>query len=75
MATWKWYVDWSCVLTGLANETQARDIVSRSDGLEQTRALAQGYADKAAHAIGGFPDSEAKDGLLEMCEKTMKRRK
>ena len=54
---------------------QARDIISRSDGLEQTRALAQEYADKAAQAISGFPESEAKDGLLEMCSKTMKRRK
>lgn len=59
----------------MANEVKARNIVSRSDGLEQTRALAQGYADKAAQAISGFPDSEAKDGLLEMCDKTMKRRK
>lgn len=49
--------------------------MSRSDGLEQTRALAQDYADKAANAIRSFPDSEAKDGLIEMCVKTMKRRK
>ena len=53
----------------------ARDLVVRSNGLEQTRALAQDYADKAANAVCGFPDSEAKDGLLEMCVKTMKRRK
>lgn len=53
----------------------ARDLVARSDGLEQTRALAQDYADKAAYAISRFPDSEAKEGLLEMCVKTMKRRK
>ncbi len=53
----------------------ARDLVFNSDGLEQTRALAQEYADKAAQAISKFPDSEAKDGLLEMCIKTMKRRK
>lgn len=53
----------------------ARDLVARSDGLEQTRALAQDYADKAAHAISQFPDSEAKEGLLEMCVKTMKRKK
>ncbi len=53
----------------------ARDLVVRSNGLEQTRALAQDYADKAANAVSGFPDSEAKDGLLEMCVKTMKRRK
>ena len=54
---------------------QARDLVSRSSGIEQTRALAQEYADKAVHAISSFPDSEAKDGLIEMCVKTMKRRK
>ena len=53
----------------------ARDMVLRSNGLEQTRALAQDYADKAADAVSSFPDSEAKDGLLEMCVKTMKRRK
>lgn len=54
---------------------KARALVSRSDGLEQTRALAQDYADKAVHAISAFPDSEAKDGLMEMCVKTMQRRK
>ena len=53
----------------------AKDLVLRSGGLEQTRALAQEYADKAADAISSFPESEAKDGLLEMCVKTMKRRK
>ena len=54
---------------------QARDIVLHSRGLEQTRALAQEYADKAVDAIRDFPDSEAKDGLVEMCIKTMNRRK
>ena len=53
----------------------ARDLVLSSDGLEQTRALAQGYADKAVDAIKSFPECEAKDGLVEMCVKTMKRRK
>ena len=53
----------------------ARELVAGSDGLEQTRALAQEYADKAAHAVSRFPDSEAKEGLIEMCVKTMKRRK
>ncbi len=53
----------------------ARDIVARSTGLEQTRVLAQEYADKAVYAISGFPDCEAKQGLIEMCTKTMKRRK
>jgi len=54
---------------------QARELVARSDGLEQTRALAQDYADKAAAAIDVFPDSEAKACLIEMCKKTMNRRK
>lgn len=53
----------------------ARELVARSTGLEQTRALAQEYADKAVHAISGFPDCEAKQGLIEMCTKTMMRRK
>lgn len=47
----------------------------QSRGLEQTRALAQDYADKAVNALNSFPDSEAKDGLVEMCVKTMNRRK
>lgn len=50
-------------------------MVYRSDGVEQTRALAQEYADKAVAAIHDFPDSEAKAGLIEMAEKTMRRRK
>ncbi|KIX02176.1 uncharacterized protein Z518_08115 [Rhinocladiella mackenziei CBS 650.93] len=54
---------------------KARDIVSQSDGLEQTRALAQEYADKAISSINLFPAGEAKDGLEEMCVKVMKRRK
>ena len=56
-------------------DSQARDIVSQSDGLEQTRALAQEYADNAVSAISGFPSSEARDGLEDMCHKVMKRRK
>lgn len=54
---------------------QARELVSRSDGIEQTRALAQEYADKAIQAISQFPACDAKDGLVQICEKTMKRRK
>lgn len=55
--------------------TQAREIVSKSTGLQQTRALAQEYVDKAIEAISFFPESEAKAGLIEMCTKVMKRRK
>ncbi len=47
----------------------------QTGGLEQTRALAQEYADKAVSAINFFPPGEAKDGLEEMCIKTMKRRR
>lgn len=54
---------------------QARDIVNNSDGLEQTRALAQEYADKAIASISILPSGEAKDGLEEMAVKVMKRRK
>ena len=61
--------------TESANEGQAREIVSESTGLEQTRALAQEYVNKAIQAIAGFPESEAKTGLIEMCTKVMKRRK
>ena len=53
----------------------AKELVRHSDGIEQTRVLAQDYADKAAYAISRFPDSEAKEGLLEMCVKATKRRK
>lgn len=47
----------------------------QSDGLEQTRALAQDYVDRAIAAIDHFPESEAKAGLVEMAFKTLKRRK
>lgn len=50
-------------------------MVIQSDGIEQTRALAQDYVDKAARAIALFPESGAKVGLLDMCSKVMTRRK
>lgn len=72
----RWYVPLNGTETvPVLTVCKARALVSRSDGLEQTRALAQEYADKAVHAISAFPDSEAKDGLIEMCVKTMQRRK
>lgn len=46
-----------------------------SSGVQQTRALAQEYADKAIDAIREFPDGEAKTGLVDLCVKTMDRRK
>jgi hexaprenyl-diphosphate synthase len=63
----------STLFTG-ADIQQARDIVARSTGLEQTRALAQEFVDKAIQAVTPFPESDAKAGLIEMCTKVMKRR-
>ncbi|RMZ88714.1 hypothetical protein DV736_g4063, partial [Chaetothyriales sp. CBS 134916] len=48
---------------------RARDIVVASNGIEQTRALAQEYADKAIAAISAFPPGDAKAGLEGMCVK------
>ena len=50
-------------------------MVLQSDGLEQTRALAEEYVNRAIASIDAFPDCEAKDGLVEMASKTLKRRK
>jgi len=47
----------------------------QSDGIEQTRALAEDYVAKAIEAISAFPDSDAKEGLIEMAVKTLKRNK
>ncbi|KAK8095964.1 hypothetical protein PG999_013986 [Apiospora kogelbergensis] len=55
--------------------TRARDIVQKSDGIEQTRALAEDYCTQAIAALDTFPDSEAKDGLIEMAMKTLQRKK
>lgn len=57
------------------NHAQARELVLQSNGIEQTRALAQDYSDRAIAAISDFPPSEAKDGLIEMALKTIKRQK
>ncbi|KAK4154321.1 mitochondrial putative hexaprenyl pyrophosphate synthase [Chaetomidium leptoderma] len=54
---------------------RARDLVMQSDGIAQTRALAEDYAEKAIAALDSFPDSEAKDGLIEMAVKTLQRKK
>ena len=59
----------------LTEYTQARDLVMQSDGIEQTRALAEEYAEKAIASLNSFPDSEAKDGLIEMAVKTLQRKK
>lgn len=47
----------------------------QSDGIQQTRALAEDYAGKAIASLSLFPESEAKDGLIEMAVKTLQRKK
>jgi hexaprenyl-diphosphate synthase len=54
---------------------QARELVLSSGGIEETRALAEDYSEQAIAAVSVFPDSEAKDGLIEMVHKTLQRRK
>ncbi|KAI9682759.1 MAG: coq1 putative hexaprenyl diphosphate synthase [Trizodia sp. TS-e1964] len=60
---------------GEGDVLKARELVASSSGIKETRALAQEYADRASAAIARFPESEAKDGLLEVCIKTLARRK
>jgi hexaprenyl-diphosphate synthase len=54
---------------------RARELVIKSNGIEQTRALAEDYSQRAISALDTFPDSEAKDGLVDMAMKTLKRQK
>ncbi|KAI1746963.1 hexaprenyl pyrophosphate synthetase-like protein [Xylaria castorea] len=54
---------------------RARELVIQSNGIEQTRALAEDYAQRAISALDTFPESEAKDGLIDMAMKTLKRQK
>ena len=49
--------------------------MQQSDGIEQTRALAEDYCTQAIAALSTFPDSDAKDGLVEMAMKTLQRKK
>ena len=53
---------------------QARDLVLRSSGVQRTRALAQAYADKAKEVLQELPESEAKQGLVGLTERVMKRK-
>lgn len=50
-------------------------MVLETDGIEQTKALSEEYIEKAILSLSDFPDSEAKDGLVEMAMKTIQRRK
>jgi octaprenyl-diphosphate synthase len=48
-------------------------IAERHGGLAQTRSLARDYAGAARVALGSFPESEAKDGLLLATESVIDR--
>jgi hexaprenyl-diphosphate synthase len=37
--------------------------------------MAEDYSQQAIDALSSFPDSDAKDGLIEMATKTLKRQK
>ncbi|KAK9447037.1 isoprenoid synthase domain-containing protein [Limtongia smithiae] len=54
---------------------RARLLVAQSDGVEQTRQLAKSYSDKAVQALAQFPDSAAKDALIDMTATVLNRRK
>jgi hexaprenyl-diphosphate synthase len=46
-----------------------------SNGIEQTRALAKEYVGKAVDSIKDLEEGEAKQGLVDMANKVLKRRK
>ena len=48
-------------------------VAERYGGIAETRALARDYAGAARVALGAFPDSEAKDGLLLATESVIDR--
>ncbi|KAK9464718.1 isoprenoid synthase domain-containing protein [Lipomyces arxii] len=53
---------------------KARQLVEISDGVEQTRLLAKEYSEKARKALEAFPDSSAKEALLDMTTTVLKRK-
>ncbi|KAF3934371.1 Dimethylallyltranstransferase [Dactylella cylindrospora] len=54
---------------------KAWSMVQKSSGLEQTKALAESFSQKAIDAIAIFPDSEAKEGLEQIARKGLTRKK
>ncbi|KAJ8099366.1 isoprenoid synthase domain-containing protein [Lipomyces tetrasporus] len=53
---------------------KARQLVSESDGVEKTRQLAKDYSDNARKAVAGFPESTAKDALIDMTATVLNRK-
>ncbi|KAK9369620.1 isoprenoid synthase domain-containing protein [Lipomyces kononenkoae] len=54
---------------------KSRQLVAKSDGVEKTRQLAKDYCDNAREAIASFPDSSAKDALIDMTVTVLNRNK
>ncbi|RPA73016.1 terpenoid synthase [Ascobolus immersus RN42] len=54
---------------------KARSLVVESNGLARTKALAESYCQAAIDALACLPDSEAKEGLIAVVEKALKRKK
>ncbi|KAI1319913.1 coq1 putative hexaprenyl diphosphate synthase [Mortierella claussenii] len=53
----------------------AWEMVLKSQGLAQTRMLAQSHCQKAIDAISSLPDSQAKTALIQLTEKVIDRKK
>ncbi|KAF9909106.1 coq1 putative hexaprenyl diphosphate synthase [Linnemannia zychae] len=53
----------------------AWDLVLKSQGLAQTRMLAQSHCQKAISALSQLPDSQAKTALIQLTEKVLDRKK
>ncbi|KAG0634775.1 isoprenoid synthase domain-containing protein [Tuber brumale] len=54
---------------------KARALVHKSNGIDRTLALAGSFCDTARQAISSFPPSEAKDGLEEVLEMVLMRKR
>lgn len=51
----------------------AREMVTRSDGLERTRELARRFAGEARRGVERLPEGEAREGLVELTRKVVER--
>lgn len=52
---------------------RARELVSKADGVAQTRKLAKHYHDQALEHLSNLPDSEALDALRSLTDKVLSR--
>lgn len=52
---------------------QAREIVTKSDGLRKTRELAERFASEARRGVERLPESEAREALVRLTKKVVER--